>query len=264
MSVSIISNLPLRPCSRGQERGGCLFTCRWRLGVAAALLRCSRAIRPGSKCGGCWRRILFWSDCYLSTLPQLHPLCTSPPSTCGDTSGRYQALRRLLFHDGAFPFLSVLFLSDPWPSFSCLFISVLSGSFSCSASLSCRIKQVNNKLFFLSHFWIFLFLVSQKQFSQLPSPLLLSSADPVHTNLLSEAERLWSRTTASGAPWCGPSGAPLQWGWCLIKPPASTPSMPVLPWPPPSVGAVEVHRTHTLYYKLPVLELPLFFTAVCV
>lgn len=81
MSVSIISNLPLRPCSRGQERGGCLFTCRWRPGVAVALLRCSRAIRPGSKCGGCWRRILFWSDCYLSTLPQLHPLCTSPPST---------------------------------------------------------------------------------------------------------------------------------------------------------------------------------------
>lgn len=185
-------------------------------------------------------------------------------STVNYTSGRYQALRRLLFHDGAFPFLSVLFLSDLWPSFSCLFISVLSGSFSCSASLSCRIKQVNNKLFFLSHFWIFLFLVSQKQFSQLPSPLLLSSADPVHTNLQSEAERLWSRTTASGAPWCGPSGAPLQWGWCLIKPPASTPSMPVLPWPPPSVGAVEVHRTHTLYYKLPVLELPLFFTAVCV
>lgn len=125
-------------------------------------------------------------------------------------------------------------------------------------------KTSQQQTFFLSHFWIFLFLVSQKQFSQLPSPLLLSSADPVHTNLLSEAERLWSRTTASGAPWCGPSGAPLQWGWCLIKPPASTPSMPVLPWPPPSVGAVEVHRTHTLYYKLPVLELPLFFTAVCV
>lgn len=36
MSVSIISNLPLRPCSRGQERGGCLFTCRWRPGVVAA------------------------------------------------------------------------------------------------------------------------------------------------------------------------------------------------------------------------------------
>lgn len=174
MSVSIISNLPLRPCSRGQERGGCLFTCRWRPGVAVALLRCSRAIRPGSKCGGCWRRILFWSDCYLSTLPQLHPLCTSPPSTCRDTSGRYQALRRLLFHDGAFPFLSVLFLSDLWPSFSCLFISVLSGSFSCSASLSCRIKQVNNKLFFISLLDIFISSFSEAVFSAAlsSSPLL--------------------------------------------------------------------------------------------
>lgn len=56
----------------------------------------------------------------------------------------------------------------------------------------------------------------------------------------------------------------LQWNWCLIKPLASAPSGPALPWPLPSVGAVEVHRTPTLYYKLPVLELPPVFTTVCV
>lgn len=37
----------------------------------------------------------------------------------------------------------------------------------------------------------------------------------------------WSRTTVNRAPWCGSSGDPLQWGWCLIKPLAWTPSRPL-------------------------------------
>ena len=163
-------------------------------------LRCSRAIWPGSECGGCWRRISVWSGCYLSTLLQLHPLCTSPPSTCRDTSGRYQALRQSLFFVGAFScfFIFIIFI---WPltfillplHLCPLWLFLLLSIF----ILRDKTSQQQTFIFiFLSHFWIFLFLVSHKQFSQLPSSLLLSSADPVHTNLQSEAQRLWSRTTA--------------------------------------------------------------------
>lgn len=156
MSISIISNLLLRPCSRGQDREGCLFTCWWRPGVAAPGWDAAGRYGPDQSVEAVGGESQFG-------VAAICPRCCS--CICSARVHRQPAgtqvvvIRRSDGHCSLlvlFPvFLSLLFLSDLWPSSSCLFISVLSGSFSCSASLSCRIKQVNNKLLFLYFYLTF-------------------------------------------------------------------------------------------------------------
>ena len=160
--------------------------------------------------------------------------------------------------------------------FSALDLIVL---ITCSLSLSSialsTAEIFSDEVNFIPHFLIFHVLLSQRQFSplpcSLPSPRLTLS---IHTfsfffsfqsgealELLDMEPSVDPSVAPCGPPLWTPLWTPLgtlQWGRCLIKPLAATPSRPLLcPWlrrpagpcspapPPPSVEASFL-RTHTL------------------